>query len=866
MADTMAIRPTVSELGKTMEIREFDSCEAKANVIRNWSTALAAAFLLLAAWQVSGAQSSAPIITTVAGGGNPTGNGDWGPATAARLNNVQQVAVDTAGNLYLAESYAFRVRKVSTTGIISTLAGNGDQLYNGDNIPAISAAIDVRGIAVDASGNVYIADGANRRIRRVGVNGIITSVASGLDFPTGIAVSPSGAVYFIDGSRISRIGAGGVIQAVAGTAEYGFAGDNGPAISALLASPSGIAFDSIGNLYIADYGNDRVRRVSTDGVITTVAGGGPFRSDPVVINTKIRPRSVAADGRGNIYIAEVGNMVRIVNAQGITRVSVGEFNDTTFGNVGAPHGFSGDGGPALEARLHEPVSLALDAQDNLYIADNRNERIRKVTPIPTPVTPPGVNAFSPYTSTPVGSFTQHVAVADITGDGRDDALLTTTTWSGPYAEPENDFRLLLFVQKSDGTLAPPVKYPYSGDSFGRSGRGLATADLNSDGFADVIVGTLRGITIYLGSTSGLSAGIEHSAVPNAEVTTQLTTMDVDRDGKLDVLTFSSGRQAGGTSPYDQAGILIYYGNGAGGITSKRFQPRADELGWKYLRATDVNMDGFLDLTSTWTGFVGGYPSGGVEVTPHDGASGFMATNRMRVSTPAWWGQAYAMGDFNSDGLPDAVVSVGGNAPQAEYALFNQQKGGRFLQARLWKSYDSPEDMISADMNGDGRDDLLVVHGGWSSIGYHPQTDEGLGEEIKYYVRQSGNPRFPSIAVGDLNGDGCKDVAMADYNYGLIILRGRHCMIRVMGSPPLLPPHHNPAPALVSQSTTQGTEAVQPLLAVGNTGAGKDRSATHESQASRMVRGLVAWLWRPFPLFLTLGALFWLGWIIRPRVR
>jgi hypothetical protein len=123
--------------------------------------ALVAATVLLASWQVSEAQSSIPIITTVAGGGNPTGNGDGGPATAARLNNVQQVAVDAAGNLYLAENYAFRVRKVSATGIISTLAGNGNQLYNGDNIPATAAAMDVRGVAVDASGNVYIADGAN---------------------------------------------------------------------------------------------------------------------------------------------------------------------------------------------------------------------------------------------------------------------------------------------------------------------------------------------------------------------------------------------------------------------------------------------------------------------------------------------------------------------------------------------------------------------------------------------------------------------------------------------------------------------------------------------------------------------------------
>lgn len=849
-----------------MDNKEGGRGNAIAGWIRRDASRILVAILMIGAWHASHAQSSVPVITTVAGGGNPAGNGDGGLATNARLNNVQQVAVDSVGNLYLAESYALRVRKVNAAGVITTLAGNGNQSYNGDNIPATNAGMDVRGVAVDSAGNVFIADASNGRIRKVAPNGIVTSIATTAGFPTAIAVAPDGVVHFVDGARIRKVVAGS-IQPVAGTGEYGFQGDHGPALSARLANPSGIAFDSSGNLYIAD-GTERIRKVSPDGIIATIAGGGPFRSDPVVVNTRISPRSVVVDARGNLYIAETGNLVRIVNAQGITRVAVGQYNDTTFGNVGSPPGFHGDGGPALEALLNDPVSLAIDAQGNLFIADNRNDRIRRVTPIPTPLTPAGLNAFSEYTSTLVGSFTQHVAVADVTGDGRDDALLTTTTW-GLGDEPQNDFKLILFVQQPDGTLAAPRRYPYFGDSVGgRSGTGLVTGDLNKDGFMDVVVGTLRGITVYLGNPSGLLNGVEHPAVPNAEATLQLAMMDVNRDGNLDVVALSAGRTEGGTSPTDLAGMVIYYGNGSGGFSGRSFKPRADDMGMKYLRAIDVNGDGIPDLTSTWTGSVAGYRSGGVEVALHDGVDGFMATRRLRVSTENWWGAAYAIGDFNSDGMQDMVVSVDGNAPNAAYALFNQLPGNQFLEKRVWSAFDSPSDMISADMDGDGRDDLLVVHGGWSSVGFHPQTAEGLGEEIKYYIRHSANPRFPSIAVGDLNGDGCKDVAVADYNHGLIILRGKNCLKvrRGSGSQPLLPP--GPVSPAASLRLSSGEMAVLsgPSRDVGGTNPLPATSAG-EFRTPDDTRAPAAWPWtQRIALLLVLTSMLGLGTALRARLR
>lgn len=861
-----------------------------------WILTLVVPGLLYLGGTAFSAESLPPIITTVAGGGTAAGNGDFGPATNARLSNPVDVALDATGSLYIADvpvqsgQDGFKVRKVNAAGIITTVAGNGSPTYNGDGIAATSAGISVKGIAVDGAGNLFIADAHNQRIRKVASNGIITTVAgtgtsgfSGdggpaqsarLNFPSDVATDSAGNLFIVDGfnHRIRRVGLDGVIRTVAGNGQYGFSGDGGPAIAASLYSPHGVAVDRHGNIFIADYGNDRVRRVTPAGVISTIAGGGHFRNDPVATSMKLlHPHGVAVDGRGNLYVAETNNLVRVVNSAGIIEVAVGAFNDTTFGNEGAPWGFAGDGGPASQALIYEPLNLALDSLENLYIADSRNGRVRKVTTIPTPATPAGLDAFQPYEAHEVGSFTQHVAVADVTGDGRDDALLTTTTWSGPYAEPENDMKLWVFVQKADGTLAAPLKYGYFGDTVGgMSGTGLATGDLNRDGSMDVVVGTLKGITIYLGHSAGLRPGVSFAGVTGAEVTRGLVTMDVNRDGKLDIVTLSGGRSEGGSSPTDKVGKIVFYGDGAGGISSKQFHLRPDEYGWNLFGTGDVNGDGIPDLTSAWTETGTGVYRGGAEVALHDGVGGFMATARMHpAETGQGWGAAYALGDFNSDGRRDLIVARGGNAPAAAYSYFRQGADGRFSEVRQWRAYDSPADMISADMNGDGLDDLLVVHGGWSSIGYHEQTHAGLGVEIKYYTVQSGNPRHPSIAVGDLNGDKCKDVAMADYNHGLIVMHGRNCLIMMNGSQPLLPPKLTSPAAIVSaeQSISPANNAAKPGRQ-GLYSRTARRFSDFGSKARQLGRGLdlsaleIIGLIVVLTLLLRLGAFWRVTWLTR----
>ena len=320
---------------------------------------------------------SAGIINTVAGNGTRGFAGDNGPATTALLSSPKSIAVDASGNLYIADTGNNRVRSVSA-GVIGTVAGNGVLGFMGDNGPAVSAQLNVpNGIALDASGNLYIADYNNDCIRKVAA-GIISTIAgkgtpgfSGdgglaaqaqLNLPYVIAFDPTGNLYIADfgNNRLRIVGVNGVIYTAAGNGTAGFNGDSGSPVSAQLHFPSGIAFDTAGNLYFADYENNRVREIAS-GVITTVAGDGTVAQ----LN---QPSAVAFDSSGNLYIADTGN-------NRIRKVTAGTM--TTFAGNGTA-GFSGDNGPAASAELNQPSGIAFDSSGNLYIADSANNRVRKV--------------------------------------------------------------------------------------------------------------------------------------------------------------------------------------------------------------------------------------------------------------------------------------------------------------------------------------------------------------------------------------------------------------------------------------------------------------------------------------------------------
>jgi len=376
------------------------------------------------------------ILTRVAGNARAGFSGDGGPATTAQLSSPGGVAVDNAGNLYIADSDNDRIRKVTSAGIISTVAGNGNAGYSGDGRPATGAQLNSpKGVVADNAGNLYIADYENDRIRKVTRAGVISTVAGGatrglgeggpatgakLTGPSALAMDSAGNLYFVDygSSRIRKVtpagvistvasgrqqGAGlqlfgvavdsagnvysadfddgqilkitraGVISTVAGGDTEGFGGDGGPAANARLYNPQGVAVDNAGNLYIADTGNERIRKVTTAGIISTVAGGGNAgdagNGGPAITAQINSPRGLGLDNSGNLYVADSGNnRIRKVTSAGVI--------ETVAGNGSA--GYSGDGGPAMRAQLSNPFGVALDSAGNLYIADDGNNRIRKV--------------------------------------------------------------------------------------------------------------------------------------------------------------------------------------------------------------------------------------------------------------------------------------------------------------------------------------------------------------------------------------------------------------------------------------------------------------------------------------------------------
>ncbi len=339
------------------------------------------------------------VITTIAGDGTLGFAGDGGPATDAHFNLPEGIALDSSGNnvltpnLFIADVFNHRVRRITSYGVISTIAGTGVSGYNGDGIPAITAQLNKpRGIATDKIGNIYIADDGNSRLRKIDQAGIITTVAgtgvpgyfgdggpasaAGLYSISDVVVDTAGVIFFTDPFQncIRKIDHAGIITTIVGGGALGFSGDGGPAVNARINGVSCLAVDHLGNLFFADVNNYRVRKVDRAGIIRTVAGVGIFgnsgdggmATDALVSNIS----GLSTDAMGNLYMCDSNaSVIRKVSLSGIVTRVAGTLDGCAY---------NGDNGNPTEAGLCNPYRLTIDKCGTLLFSDRGNERIREI--------------------------------------------------------------------------------------------------------------------------------------------------------------------------------------------------------------------------------------------------------------------------------------------------------------------------------------------------------------------------------------------------------------------------------------------------------------------------------------------------------
>ncbi len=428
------------------------------------------------------------IITTIAGNGSATYNGDNIPATSATLKGPRAVALDSSGNVYFTDYSNQRIRKITvSTGMISTVTGNGTAGYSGNNGPATSAMLyNPWGISLDSSDNIYITDMFNNRIRKTTVStGIITNLAGSSSVtsysgdngqatsatfsrPRSVAVDTSGNVYIADtgNNRIRKITIStGVLTTVVGSSTSGsFTGDDGTATSATLNGPYSVVLDSSGNLYIADRSNNRIRKVTVStGIISTIAGTGSasYSGDngAATSATLNGPRGLSFDSSGNLYISDQTNhrVRKITTSTGII---------TTIAGSSTSGGFSGDRDAATSAKLYTPSNTAVDSSGNVYIADVDNQRIRKVTmnaptraptaiPTITPtLTPTETPTIAPSTPTNVPS-----SCPSSLPSGQPSSLPSMRPSSQPSSQPSTLPSTLPSTQPSTQPTNQPTGHP-----------------------------------------------------------------------------------------------------------------------------------------------------------------------------------------------------------------------------------------------------------------------------------------------------------------------------------------------------------------------------------------------------------------------
>jgi sugar lactone lactonase YvrE len=697
-------------------------------------------------------------IFPIAGGLGSGYEGDGGPALAAAMRGPTGVALDNAvpPNIYVLDTFNRVVRRVDgVTTIITTVAGNGTFGYSGDGGPGTAAQLATAppgvsgafsyGVAADDSGRVLVADIINARVRQVESGTITTFAGTGrrccyslgtgpaalaqLGFPAGMASDGAGGVYVAEqtNNRVRHVDAGGVISTVAGTGVAGSAGDGGPATAAQLNAPFSVARDRNGNLYVADNNNNRVTRVDSSGVSTTVAGTGApgFSGDggPATASQLNGPSGVAVDAAGALVIGDTGNhRVRRVDSAGVI---------TTVAGTGA-YGFSGDGGPATAAKLSLIYGVAVDTAGGILISDSGNHRVRRVSADGV------ISAFA------------GAGVAGSGGDGGPARSAQLRSPAGMAVDGAGEVFIADFgahrVRKVDrngviSTIAGSGLQGFSGDG----GSALAAA---LDTPAGVAVGS--GGAVYVADS-----GNSRVRVVTGAAATVHSVADFDGDGASDISVFrpssgtwfsATGTALGWGAPGD-LGVPGDY-DGDGRADEAVFRPSTglwalhQSLGGDVFLTYGVGSD--LPVPADYDG------DGKTDIAVYRPSVGTWYVHRSSdgVDTAVTFGGADGdipvPADYDGDGRADLAIVRSGN-------WFVHPSSGAADTATSWGTLgDVP---VATDYDGDGHADIAIFRPSTGLWAIHPTS--GAADVAVTY---GGLPGDVPVA-GDYDGDGRSDIAI-----------------------------------------------------------------------------------------------------------
>jgi hypothetical protein len=367
--------------------------------------------------------------------------------------------------------------------------------------------------------------------------------------------------------------------------------------------------------------------------------------------------------------------------------------------------------------------------------------------------------FGPFSTVAVGSWPEAVAIGDVTGDGRSDVVMTTSFAS----DPANDYRLWVLAQTAEGSFAAPVSYSTAG-SYGQRPESVAIGDITGDGAADVVVGLARlGVQVFPQLAGGSLGAPTFTSTGDAS---KVRLGHLDADLQLDV--------AGVGWATNTVSVLL--NDGAGGLRPP-VSYSAQHAGYEDFEVEDVTGDGRDDLV-VMSGQSYAVPN--VSVLAQLAGGGFASALEYRVASNVNT-NGIGVGDVTGDGRADVVASYGGNRPNSFVAVLAQTAAGSLGAPVSYPSYDIPEPVEAADVDLDGRADVVTLHGGWTNAGIYLQTDGGLGTESLAPIPYASHYNPHGLAVGDVNSDGSPDIVVADYNHGLVVLPGSAT------SPPPPPP-------------------------------------------------------------------------------